>query len=60
MARNGDVMRSDRLKQVMQQIDRFRRAQRRLQSLQQVRLGGGVKGLLKVAKLDNGSSRWDR
>ena len=38
---NGDVMRSDRLKQVMQQIDpNFDEKQRRLQPLQQVRHRG--------------------
>ena len=45
MARNGDVMRSDRLKQVMQQIDsELRRAERGLQPLQQVRGRGRPEG----------------
>ncbi len=45
MARNGDVMRSDRLKQVMQQIDpNFDETQRRLQPVQQVRHRSGLQG----------------
>ena len=55
MARNGDVMRSDRLKQVMQQIDPTST------SGTPGSTGSasssprpGIKGLLKVSKLDNG------
>ena len=45
MARNGDVMRSDRLKQVMQQIDpNFDERNAGLQSVQQVRGRGGPEG----------------
>ena len=45
MARNGDVMRSDRLKQVMQQIDpNFDERNAGLQPVQQVRGGGRPEG----------------
>jgi uncharacterized protein (TIGR00288 family) len=55
MARNGDVMRSDRLKQVMQQIDpNFDERNAGFNRFSKFVAEAGVKGLLKVAKLDNG------
>ena len=62
MARNGDVMRSDRLKQVMQQIDsELRRAQRRLQPLQQVRGRGRPEGRRAASpSWTTDSTRWPR
>ena len=55
MARNGDVMRSDRLKQVMQQIDpNFDERNAGFNRFSKFVSEAGVKGLLKVSKLDNG------
>ena len=55
MARNGDVMRSDRLKQVMQQIDpNFDERNAGFNRFSKFVSEAGNKGLLKVAKLDNG------
>ena len=55
MARNGDVMRSDRLKQVMQQIDpNFDERNAGFNRFSKFVAEAGVKGLLKVTKLDNG------
>jgi uncharacterized protein (TIGR00288 family) len=55
MARNGDVMRSDRLKQVMQQIDpNFDERNAGFNRFSKFVAEAGVKGLLKVSKLDNG------
>ncbi len=55
MARNGDVMRSDRLKQVMQQIDpNFDERNAGFNRFSKFVSEAGTKGLLKVSKLDNG------
>ncbi len=55
MARNGDVMRSDRLKQVMQQIDRnFDEKNAGFSRFSKFVLEAGQKGVLQVTKLDNG------
>lgn len=55
MARNGDVMRSDRLKQVMQQIDpNFDERNAGFNRFSKFVSDAGAKGLLKVSKLDNG------
>ena len=55
MARNGDVMRSDRLKQVMQQIDRnFDEKNAGFSRFSKFVLEAGQKGKLQVTKLDNG------
>jgi uncharacterized protein (TIGR00288 family) len=55
MARNGDVMRSDRLKQVMQQLDpNFDERNVGYGRFSRFVLEAGQKGLLKVTKLDNG------
>src|SRR6188474_1940472 len=55
MSRNGDVMRSDRLKQVMQQIDpNFDERNAGFNRFSKFVSEAGNKGLLKVAKLDNG------
>jgi uncharacterized protein (TIGR00288 family) len=55
MVRNGDVMRSDRLKQVMQQIDpNFDERNAGFNRFSKFVSEAGNKGLLKVAKLDNG------
>ena len=55
MARNGDVMRSDRLKQVMQQIDpNFDERNAGFNRFSKFVTEAGTKGLLKVSKLDNG------
>ncbi len=55
MARNGDVMRSDRLKQVMQQIDpNFDERNAGFNRFSKFVSDAGAKGLLKVTKLDNG------
>jgi uncharacterized protein (TIGR00288 family) len=55
MARNGDVMRSDRLKQVMQQIDpNFDERNAGFNRFSKFVSEAGIKGLLKVSKLDNG------
>jgi uncharacterized protein (TIGR00288 family) len=55
MARNRDVMRSDRLKQVMQQIDtNFDERNAGFSRFSKFVMEAGTKGLLKVTKLDNG------
>ena len=55
MSRNGDVMRSDRLKQVMQQIDpNFDERNAGFNRFSKFVTEAGSKGLLRVAKLDNG------
>src|SRR5688500_10803771 len=55
MARNGDVMRSDRLKQVMQQIDsNFDERNAGFNRFSKFVVEAGHKGVLQVSKLDNG------
>jgi uncharacterized protein (TIGR00288 family) len=55
MARNGDVMRSDRLKQVMQQIDsNFDERNAGFNRFSKFVLEAGQKGILQLTKLDNG------
>ncbi len=55
MARNRDVMRSDRLKQVMQQIDpHFDERNAGYNRFSKFVTEAGSRGLIKVAKLDNG------
>jgi hypothetical protein len=55
MARNGDVMRSDRLKQVMQQIDaNFDERTAGFNRFSKFVVEAGQKGVLLVNKLDNG------
>jgi len=55
MARNGDVMRSDRLKQVMQQIDgNFDEKNAGYNRFSKFVVEAGNRGLLKITKLDNG------
>ncbi len=55
MARNGDVMRSDRLKQVMQQLDpNFDERNAGFNRFSKFVAEAGNRGLLKVSKLDNG------
>jgi uncharacterized protein (TIGR00288 family) len=55
MTRNGDVMRSDRLKQVMQQIDpNFDEGNAGFNRFSKFVSEAGQKGLIKVTKLDNG------
>src|ERR1043165_1736753 len=55
MSRNGDVMRSDRLKQVMQQIDpNFDERNAGFNRFSKFVAEAGTRGLLKVSKLDNG------
>jgi uncharacterized protein (TIGR00288 family) len=57
MARNGDVMRSDRLKQVMQQLDpNFdeRNAGPRFSRFSKFVIEAGQRGILQVTKLENG------
>ncbi len=55
MARNGDVMRSDRLKQVMQQIDsNFDERNAGFNRFSKFVLEAGHKGVLLVTKMDNG------
>ena len=55
MARNGDVMRSDRLKQVMQQIDpNFDERNAGFNRFSKFVLEAGQRGVVKVTKLDNG------
>lgn len=55
MARNRDVMRSDRLKQVMQQIDaNFDERVAGFNRFSKFVAEAGSRGLLKVSKLDNG------
>ncbi len=55
MARNGDVMRSDRLKQVMQQTDpNFDERDIGFSRFSKFVVEAGQKGLLQVSKLENG------
>ena len=55
MARNGDVMRSDRLKQVMQQIDpNFDERNAGFNRFSKFVVEAGQKGVVHVVKLDNG------
>jgi uncharacterized protein (TIGR00288 family) len=55
MSRNGDVMRSDRLKQVMQQIDsNFDERNAGFNRFSKFVVEAGHKGILLVTKLDNG------
>ncbi len=55
MQRNGDVMRSDRLKQVMQEIDSsFDEKNLGISKFSKFCLEAAQKGLLQVTKLDNG------
>ena len=55
MQRNGDVMRSDRLKQVMQEIDStFDEKNLGFSKFSKFCLDASQKGLLHVTKLDNG------
>ena len=55
MARNGDVMRSDRLKQVMQQIDsNFDERTAGFNRFSKFVVEAGQRGVLVVNKLDNG------
>ena len=55
MARNGDVMRSDRLKQVMQQIDpNFDERSAGFNRFSKFIVEAGQKGVLIVKKMDNG------
>lgn len=55
MARNRDVMRSDRLKQVMQQLDaNFDERVAGFNRFSKFVAEAGSRGLLKVSKLDNG------
>jgi uncharacterized protein (TIGR00288 family) len=55
MARNGDVMRSDRLKQVMQQIDaNFDERTAGFNRFSKFVVEAGQKGVLNVKKMENG------
>jgi uncharacterized protein (TIGR00288 family) len=55
MARNGDVMRSDRLKQVMQQIDpNFDERNAGFNRFSKFVIEAGQKGVILLNKLDNG------
>jgi uncharacterized protein (TIGR00288 family) len=55
MTRNGDVMRSDRLKQVMQQIDaNFDEKNAGYNRFSKFVVEAGNRGLLRVTKLENG------
>src|SRR5512138_1775978 len=55
MARNGDVMRSDRLKQVMQQIDpNFDERNAGFNRFSKFVVEAGQRGVVVVTKLDNG------
>ena len=55
MARNGDVMRSDRLKQVMQQIDsNFDERNAGFNRFSKFVMEAGHKGVLLVTKMENG------
>jgi uncharacterized protein (TIGR00288 family) len=55
MAREGDVMRSDRLKQVMQQIDpNFDEKNAGFSRFSKFVLEASHKGLIKLTKMDNG------
>jgi uncharacterized protein (TIGR00288 family) len=55
MIRNGDVMRSDRLKQVMQQIDpNFDERNAGFNRFSKFVIEAGQKGVVQLTKLDNG------
>ena len=55
MIRNGDVMRSDRLKQVMQQIDpNFDERNAGFNRFSKFVIEAGQKGVIQLTKLDNG------
>jgi uncharacterized protein (TIGR00288 family) len=55
MSRNGDVMRSDRLKQVMQQIDsNFDERNAGFNRFSKFVLEAAQKGVVQITKLDNG------
>jgi uncharacterized protein (TIGR00288 family) len=55
MSRNGDVMRSDRLKQVMQQIDpNFDERNAGFNRFSKFVIEAGQKGVVQITKLDNG------
>jgi uncharacterized protein (TIGR00288 family) len=55
MVRNGDVMRSDRLKQVMQQIDpNFDERNAGFNRFSKFVIEAGQKGVVHISKLDNG------
>src|SRR4029077_6999278 len=55
MVRNGDVMRSDRLKQVMQQIDpNFDEKNAGFSRFSKFVVEAGQRGVLQVTKMDNG------
>jgi uncharacterized protein (TIGR00288 family) len=55
MARNGDVMRSDRLKQVMQQIDpNFDERNAGFNRFSKFVIEAGQRGVVQLNKLDNG------
>jgi uncharacterized protein (TIGR00288 family) len=55
MARNGDVMRSDRLKQVMQQIDpNFDERNAGFNRFSKFVIEAGQRGVIQLSKLDNG------
>jgi uncharacterized protein (TIGR00288 family) len=55
MTRNGDVMRSDRLKQVMQQIDpNFDERNAGFNRFSKFVIEAGQKGVVQITKLDNG------
>jgi len=55
MAQNADVMRSDRLKQVMQQIDpNFDESNAGFSRFSKFVTDAGTRGLIKVTKLENG------
>jgi uncharacterized protein (TIGR00288 family) len=55
MTRNGDVMRSDRLKQVMQQIDpNFDERNAGFNRFSKFVIEAGQRGVLRLNKLDNG------
>ena len=55
MARNGDVMRSDRLKQVMQQIDsNFDERNAGFNRFSKFVIEAGQRGVVLITKLDNG------
>src|SRR5947199_9629621 len=55
MARNGDVMRSDRLKQVMQQIDpNFDERNAGFNRFSKFVVEAGQKGVVQINKLENG------
>ena len=60
MKRNNDVMRSDRLKQVMQEIDpAFDEKNLNISKFSRFALEAAHRGLLKVSRLDNGQLEVD-